>query len=118
MLGAILLLAWVVVSIYFIVSGQPVNLPPEVQAYLPHFVVVLAAGLLFFRFRKVTGNVDLDQANLYAVGAGIVLMVLLALALVTWGSNPTQARNWFLAGLAWSPVAVLLIIRYRNALKQ
>ena len=47
-LGAILMLAWVVVSMYYIMTGAPLSLPPEVQAYLPHFVVVLGAGLLFW----------------------------------------------------------------------
>jgi lipopolysaccharide export LptBFGC system permease protein LptF len=115
--GAVLLLAWVVISMYFIVSGAPVNLPPAVQAYLPHFVIVLAAGLVFFRFRKLTGDAALDQANLLAVASGIFLLVLAGFALVTWGNDSAQGRNWFLAAVAWSPVAIFLVIRYRNLLK-
>jgi hypothetical protein len=115
--GAILMLAWIGVSMYYIVSGAPVNLPPEVQAYLPHFFVVLAAGLVFFRFRKFTGERALDQANLIAVASGVFLLVLLGFALVSWGNDSNQGRNWLLGAIAWSPVAIFLIVRYRNLLR-
>ena len=117
MIGAILVLAWVLVSMYFIISGAPINLPPQVAAYLPHFLIVLGAGLLFFRFRKITGQPDLDRANLLAAASGVFLLILLGFALLTWGSDPVLGRNWLLAAVAWSPIAIYLIVRYRNLLK-
>lgn len=115
--GAVLLLAWMVVSAYFILSGARPNLPPEVAAYLPHFVLLLGAGLLFFRFRKLTGDPGLDRANLWAVLSGLFLAALLALAILSWGNDSAQGRNWLLAAIAWSPIAIYLIIRYRSLLK-
>jgi hypothetical protein len=115
LVGAFLMLAWVAVSAYFIIFRRPVDLPPVVAAYLPHFVVILGAGLLFFRFHKTTGEPDLDRANLIAVASGIFLAVLLGFALLTSDSN--QARNWFFGAIAWSPIAIYAIIRYRNMLK-
>ncbi|MEO5951186.1 MAG: hypothetical protein ABIQ44_01840 [Chloroflexia bacterium] len=117
LIGAFLVLAWVVISAYYIVSGAPINLPPQVTAYLPHFVVILGAGLLFFRFRKTTGDPDIDRANLIAVAAGIFLVVLLGFALLTWSSDSAQGRNWLSGAIAWSPIAIYVIIRYRNMLK-
>lgn len=117
LIGAILIMAWVVVSAYFIVSGAPINLPPQVAAYLPHFVVILGAGLLFFRFHKTTGNPELDRANLYAVLSGVFLVVLLGFGLLTSGTDPTQSRNWLLGAVAWSPIAIFMIFRYRSLVK-
>ena len=116
--GAVLMLLWVAASMYFIVSGQPINLPPEAQAYLPHFVVVLGAGFIFIRFRKVTADPAIDRANLFAVASGVFLVILLGFALVTWGQDPNQGRNWLLGAIAWAPIAILLIVRYRNLLKR
>ena len=115
--GAVVMLAWVAVSAYFIMSGQPIDLPPEAQAYLPHFVIVLGAGFIFIRFRKVTADPALDRANLMAVASGVFLVILLGFALATWGNDSNQGRNWLLGAIAWSPIAILLIVRYRNLLK-
>ncbi len=115
--GAVLLLVWVGASMYFIVAGLDVDLPPEVTAYLPHFVVVLVAGLVFFRFHRTTGDPALDAANLWAVASGVVLLVLLGFALVTWGTDPNLGKDWLLTAIAWSPIALFLIFRYRNQLR-
>ena len=117
LVGAFLLLVWVGVSAYFIISGNAVDLPPSITGYLPHFVIVLGAGLLFFRFRKTIDNPDIDRANLFAVASGVFLAVLLGFALFTPGNDSSQSRNWLFAAIAWSPIAIYAIIRYRNMLK-
>jgi hypothetical protein len=117
LVGAFLLLLWVAVSAYYIVSGTAVDLPPSITAYLPHFVIILGAGLLFFRFRKTIDNPDIDRANLFAVASGVFLTVLLGFALFTPGNDGNQSSNWLFAAIAWSPIAIYAIIRYRNMLK-
>jgi len=117
LVGAFLLLLWVGVSAYYIISGTDVDLPPSISAYLPHFVIILGAGLLFLRFRKTIDNPDIDRANLFAVASGVFLAVLLGFALFTPGNDGNQSRNWLFAAIVWSPIAIYAIIRYRNMLK-
>ena len=112
--GAAVLLGWVIISMYFVVSGAPLDLPPEMMTTLPYFVVVLLTGIIFFRFRKTTGNLSLDRANLWAVLSGSFLVALLGCALITVGRDSRQALNWLYTAIAWSPVAIYLILRYRN----
>jgi Na+/glutamate symporter len=110
--AAILLLAWVAVSAYFVVSGAPIDLPPEATNLLPYFAIVLVAGIIFFRFRKSTGDPELDRANLWAVLSGVGLLILLGFALATLGRDPHLATNWLYGSIAWAPIALVLIARY------
>jgi hypothetical protein len=110
--AAVLLLAWVAVSAYFIVTGAPIDLPPEATNLLPYFVVVLLSGFVFFRFRKTTSDPELDRANLWAVLSGVGLIVLLGFAIATLGRDSRLATNWFFGSIAWAPIAILLIFRY------
>ena len=115
--AAVILLAWVAVSAYFVVSGAPINLPPEATNLLPYFVIALVAGFVFFRFRKSTGDPELDRANLWAVLSGVGLLILLGFALTTMGRDSHLATNWFYGSIAWAPIALLLIFRYVALLK-
>jgi hypothetical protein len=115
--AAILLLAWVAVSAYFVMSGAPIDLPPEATSLLPYFVVVLLAGFVFFRFRKTTGDNELDRANLWAVLSGAGLLILLGFAVATLGSDSHMSSNWFLGSIAWAPIAIVLVFRYVTLLR-
>jgi branched-subunit amino acid transport protein len=86
-LGGALLLGWVILSMYFLMSGQPLDLPAPVMAVLPWVAFGLFGVLIVSQIFR-GGRLRLPGSNnflLILAVASVLFLILMALSrLFNW----------------------------------
>lgn len=75
-LGAAILLGWVVLSMYFVMSGSPVNLPPAIMSALPYIAIGLFGVFIYAQFRRNRSIGRVSSQNILTI-LGIAAFVFM-----------------------------------------
>jgi hypothetical protein len=110
---AAVLIGWVVVSMYFLASGEPLVLPSWLEPYVPFIGIAGFALGVFMAYRRPVGGPK-SQYALPAAISGALLAVLFGLTLVNWNGGSPVGTRWMLGTIAWAPIAGVLFVLWRR----
>jgi hypothetical protein len=115
--GAAVLIGWVVVSMYFLASGAPLVLPRWLEPYVPYIGIAVFAISIFLAYRRPVGGPS-SQFALPAALSGALLAVLFGMTLVNWDGGSQVGTRWLLGTIAWAPIAGVLFVLWRRDLSR
>ena len=115
--GAAVLIGWVVVSMYFLASGAPLVVPTWLEPYVPFIGIAGMALAAFLAYRRPAGGPSSPYA-LPAAISGALLVVLLGMTWVNWDGGSQTGMRWALGTIAWAPIAGVLFVLWRRSLKR
>jgi hypothetical protein len=111
--AAAVLIGWVVLSMWFLASGQPVVLPAGLEPYVPYLGIGLFAVAIFMAYRRPLGAPS-SPYGLPAAISGALLAVLFGMTLVNWNGGTPEGTRWLLGTIAWAPIAGVLFVLWRR----
>jgi hypothetical protein len=110
---AAVLIGWVVVSMYFLASGEPFVPPGWLAPYVPYIGIAGFALAIFLAYRRPAGGPS-SQFALPAAISGALLAVLFGMTLVNWDGGSQVGMRWLLGTIAWAPIAGVLFVLWRR----
>lgn len=111
--AAAVLIGWVVLSMWFLASGQPVEVPAWLAPYVPFIGIGLFAVAIFMAYRRPVGAPS-SPYGLPAAISGALLAVLFGLTLVNWDGGSQVGMRYLLGTVAWAPIAGVLFVLWRR----
>jgi hypothetical protein len=111
--GAAVLIGWVIVSMYFLASGAPLVLPAWLEPYVTYIGIGAFALAIFMAYRRPVGSPATPYA-LPAAISGALLAILFGMTLVNWKGGSPEGTRWMLGTIAWAPIAGVLFVLWRR----